>query len=94
VRGIRSHEFNTIVGSFTYGQDDKWLKRQVFEVKFQKITRIDLDQFNDTEPKRSSSPWNTAPTRSSPRMRAARNRDGLLPRGHRCFIKRFTHIEG
>jgi len=94
VRRIRSHEFKTIVGDFTYGQDDKWLKRQVLEVQFQNITGIDLDQFNDTEPRRSSNPWNTAPTRSSRRMPAARNRDGLLCRAECCFGRLCAHIDG
>ena len=45
---IRSHEFKTIVGDFSYGQDGEWSKPRVLEVQFQNIKGSDLDQFKDT----------------------------------------------
>ena len=45
---IRDHEFDTVVGSVSFGADGEWAKTRILMVQFQDVVGRDLEQFTKT----------------------------------------------
>ena len=44
---LRSHTFDTVAGSVTFGPNGEWTEARVLAVQFQNVAGHDLDQFKD-----------------------------------------------